>query len=100
MTKKHFRRAAEMVRGILEGDWTHEPPSWFNGKVYGQPGYEAGDAYYDASPNDAGANNLTRAVQTAEALILLFRQSNDRFDEQKFLEACGLVEKVKRGKRA
>lgn len=43
--------------------------------------------------------NDVRAVWTAEAFILLFQQFNPRFDEQRFLQACGLVPKPERKRR-
>ena len=85
MTKKHFERAAEIVKAILEGHWTTELPNW-------APSYcLQGNAHDIYDP--------TRAVQTAEAFLLLFKEYNPRFDQQRFLVACGLVNtpvKVKR----
>lgn len=89
MTKKHFERAAEMVKSIRDGNWTNEPPSWADG-----------DRAYTPRHNDLA---YRRAVQTAEAFLQLFNEYNPRFDEQRFLVACGLVEapvKVKRSRIA
>ena len=79
MTKMHFTRAAELVNNIRQGAWTHEPPAWVDGERY------------DGMPySDIETADYTRAVQTAEAFIILFREYNPRFNEQKFLKACGL----------
>jgi len=78
ISKQHFIRAAEIVKSILEGHWDNSSPDWAERWDY----------------ND-GANTITprgRAVQTAEAFLLLFKEYNPRFDEQRFLQACGLVE--------
>jgi hypothetical protein len=76
LTKKHFIRAAEMVRSIADGNWIHVPPSWADIKGYEGP--------YIA--------HRDRAVQTAEAFIILAEGFNPRFDTRRFLVACGLVE--------
>ena len=76
MTKQHFIRAAEMVKGILEGYWTSNLPVW---------------AHADQN-NAHDTYDRTRAVQTAEAFLMLFKEYNPRFDEQRFLQAAGLVE--------
>lgn len=93
MTKKHFIRAAEIVKAISEGRWTREPPLWADAEMYGWTGSEIG-CWYDTEID------YTRAVQTAEAFIILAQAFNHRFDVQRFLVACGLVEPVvkKRGK--
>ena len=81
ISKMHFIRAAEIVKSIRVGDWTMEPPSW----ITEQPeGFEYVTRY-------------VRAVQTAEAFLLLFKEYNPRFDEQRFLIACGLIEKLAKG---
>lgn len=82
MTAKHFRRAAEMVRAILDGEWTNDPPDWAERDVDCWP-------VYINDPAEADYNYL-RAVQTAEAFILLFECSNPRFNRGKFLQQCGL----------
>lgn len=78
MTKKHFIVAAAQVKSILDGNWTHEPPAWANETRYN----EVSIAWPD----------YVRAVQAAEAYILLFQQFNPRFDQHTFLVACGLAE--------
>lgn len=70
ITRQHFTRAAEMVRAINEGYWTADPPDW-------------------ADP-DCSDEEYVRAVQTAEAFILLFSEFNPQFRTEKFLVACGL----------
>ncbi len=74
MTKKHFERAAKMVYTILHGGWSSDMPDWAN----------SDPALW------AGTTNYTRAVQTAEAMMLLFCQFNPKFDKARFLKACGL----------
>lgn len=37
-----------------------------------------------------------RAIQTAEAFIILATRFNPLFDRQRFLQACGLVETPKK----
>ena len=85
MTKLHFNRAAEIVRAILDGEWTNQLPDWaiMNDQFL-----------LDNVAVPAEADHL-RAVQTAEAFILMFQQFNSRFDETRFLQACGLVEVAK-----
>ncbi len=75
MTKKHFENAAVNVNAIRKGYWTSEAPRWANAELMAR------------IPDD-----YTRAVQTAEAYIMLFKQFNPRFDQDKFLVACGLAE--------
>ena len=83
MTKMHFQRAAEMVKAILHGEWTNEQPDWsFAVQKYGW----------------AEVYSHQRAIQTAEAFIILFRQFNPRFNQQTFLVACGLAEPTKKGR--
>ena len=75
VTKKHFIRAAEIVQSIRSGFWTNEPPDWADSEAI-RP-----------------ISSYQRAVQTAEAFIVLAREFNPRFDAQRFLIACGLVDK-------
>ncbi len=93
MTKMHFTRAAEMVKAIVDGHWTSELPrfaqDWHGGDIIEVESAIVGNL----SPE------YVRAVWTAEAFIILFRGYNPRFDEQKFLVACGLAEAPKKGKR-
>ena len=84
MTKMHFQHAAEIVRAILAGEWTDSAPAWADRKQIGWPGQ---------------TEDFVRAVQTAEAFILLFRAYNPRFDEQRFLQACELVDKSAKKRR-
>lgn len=90
MTKKHFEHAASIIRAILAGEWTNEWPIWAvcdsNGNY--QMGFIA--------PN---VDNYTRAVQTAEAFIILFQAYNPRFSVNRFLVACGLAEKPEKKRR-
>ena len=92
MTKRHFIAAAEQVRAILNGDWTSELPTWALEETCGQAML---GIYLDAvEVSSAERGNLdihfVRAVWTAEAYILLFREWNPRFNVHTFLVACGL----------
>jgi len=93
MTKKHFIDAAEIVRNILDGNWTFDPPPFAN-KSRMLITHDSGRiaAYEDET--------YTRAVWTAEAFISLFSDANPRFDTQRFLIACGLAEKPETRRRA
>ena len=82
MTKKPFQFAADMVSSILAGDWTNETPPW---SKQSQP--------FDVTPYE-------RAAQTAEAFIMLFRAYNPRFDQTRFLIACGLANAPAKAKHA
>lgn len=84
MTKMHFTRAAEMVKAIVDGDWTMELPNWSDPSI----GYRV-EVWTECAGNVSA--NYVRAVWTAEAFILLFREYNPRFNESKFLKACGLA---------
>ena len=78
LSRNHFITAAEQVRDIKEGRWTHVAPDW------------ADESRYDCKYALCDFTNYTRAVQTAEAYMLLFSAYNPRFDKDKFLSACGL----------
>ena len=82
MTKMHFTRAAEMVKAITEGAWASELPSWAP--------IHTGEQIETISDNSGNLESAyIRAVWTAEAFIILFREYNPRFNEAKFLKACG-----------
>lgn len=79
MTRKHFEVMADMVRAILAGKWTDSAPAW------------ADESRYPLTESlDLEALNYRRAVQTAEAFILLAESQNPRFNRARFLRACGL----------
>ena len=78
MTRQHFQHAAIIVKAIRDGYWTDDFPSW-------------ADDSRNVSIMDLNSDYYTRAVQTAEAFIKLFREFNPRFNQAKFLKACGLV---------
>jgi len=78
MTKMHFQHAAGMVKAILQGEWTRDFPVWVCIERVGRTNHLE-DEY-------------EQACIVAEAFILLFRAFNPRFDKQRFLVACGLVE--------
>lgn len=77
MTTKHFIDAAAIVQNILDDEWSMDAPDWADDDRYSDVG--------------SGSNPYCRAVQTAEAFIILFQQHNPRFDMQRFLVACGLA---------
>jgi len=74
MTKKHFIHAANLVQSIATPRLSGEE--------------------VEVSTESLGNLNArdVRAMWTAEAFVSLFREYNPRFNEQKFLQACGLVE--------
>ena len=80
MTKKHFIAAANLVSSIRKGEWTNEPPAFANHNCYVP-------AWTEQDKDDI----YTRAIQTAEAFIILFRSFNPRFDDKSFLKACGFT---------
>jgi hypothetical protein len=80
MTKKHFDAMAALVQQIRDGNWTPDAPAWAEPRDNGRFDYQN------------TINPFDRAVQTAEAFIILANQFGGRFDEQRFLRACGLVE--------
>lgn len=83
MTQHYFVRAAAMVKAIRDGEWTHDLPTWQSEQV------KRIEVFTDTLGNvDV---SYVRAVWTAEAFILLFREHNSRFDPHRFLAACGLV---------
>jgi hypothetical protein len=77
MTRQQFVAMAKIVKNIDTGDWTTEPPNWFV---------------------DEQRPERDRAATVAEAFIILAERFNPLFNCQRFLEACGLVEPVKRRK--
>ena len=86
ISKQHFIRAADIVNNIRQGNWTSDLPSWSIGL--------RGITEID---------DRLRATHTAEAFITLFSEWNPRFDTQRFLVACGLVDapvKARKGKVA
>lgn len=79
-TKKVFVDAAAIVRNMVDGIVSFDPPSWANRERYGRN--------VDMALDDAC---YIRAVWTAEAFIMLFTSHNPRFDTSGFLVACGLT---------
>ena len=61
MTKQHFQAMADIVRAILAGEWTNEHPAW-------------------SLETHSDISWYGRAVQTAEAFIVLCERWNPRFD--------------------
>lgn len=76
MTRRHFQAMAEIVKAINEGEWTDELPAW-------------------AEETQRAEGNL--AIAVAEAFIILARRFNPLFNQDVFLQACGL--KVQPAKR-
>lgn len=77
MTKQQ-RAMASMVRAIKAGKWTDELPDWAP---------IGADCALQIIGEESG--NILRAVQTAEAFILLLLADNPRFDVTRFVKACG-----------
>ena len=90
VTKQHVIRAAEMVRAIRDKHWTNDPPDWMPKR---RRDWWILDVF-----QDHGCAEYTRAVATAEAFIILFREFNPRFNQERFLVACGLAEPTKKGR--
>ena len=86
MTRQDFQQAADIVRAILHGQWTHEFPDWADRRVSNHDIIEVSNGLGNISVH------YTRAVWTAEAFIYLFQWSNPRFDRERFLCACGLTQ--------
>ena len=95
MTKKHFIDAAAIVKNIVDGNWTTEPPSWASAR-YGSVTDWSSSTDWDSNIPDG---SYTRAVQTAEVFIMLFSSHNPRFDVNRFLIACGLMAQPAKVKR-
>lgn len=81
-----------MVRAILAGDWTFDPPDWADSERF-----DASAAEYDHDSELSA--RYTRAVQTAEAFIILSQAFNPAFDSARFLQACGLVDAPSKARR-
>lgn len=86
MDNRDVRRMVSMIRAVRAGKWTAELPSWAPPNLHNHP--------MDLLQNmDTEDTNDYRAVQTAEAFILLIHSSGLAFDETKFLQDCGFVVK-------
>lgn len=101
MQKRHFGQAAKMVKAILDGEWTSDLPAWalFPLKDPLDRGFNIVNIEIDSDYGNV-PSNFVRAVWTAEAFVILFRQWNPLFDETRFLIACGLVDAPAKRKRA
>ena len=75
ITKQSFIRAASIVSNIRQGQWSFPETTICQ------------DEYVDV------------ATVVAEAFATLFRDDNPRFDQQRFLIACGLMDTPAKGKR-
>ena len=69
MTRQHFQAMAEIVKAINEGEWSEDLPPW-------------------AKETQRAEGDL--AVSVAEAFIILSRRFNPLFNQDIFLQACGL----------
>jgi hypothetical protein len=76
-----IRHAARMVRSIAAGQWTNAFPYWADAN--------RNNAFESCHSSDDDVN-YTRAVQTAEAFILLFLKFDPTFNDAAFLRACNL----------
>jgi hypothetical protein len=84
-----IRHASAIVRAILAGQWTNDPPSWADyGRYMPRPVHRQ---IVITTRNFDEDENYTRAVQTAEAFIILFRATEPTFNESAFLRACQLA---------
>lgn len=94
ITKQTFIRAATLVNSIRLGEWTTDLPEWAL-----TADWTDGTIEIDTENRGNVDAHTLRAIWTAEAFLLLFQESNSRFDPTRFLVACGLVEKpTKKGK--
>ena len=74
MTKRHFEAMADIVKAILADEWTDDLPDW------------------SAESHISVPTTYQQAARVAEAFIVLCERWNPRFDRQRFLVACGLVD--------
>lgn len=86
MNKRHFEHMAAIVRAIRDGEWTHIAPVWASALPYAELA-----PFPDQHLANAELANYTRAIQTAEAFIVLSQEWNPSFDRKQFLIACGLA---------
>lgn len=88
MDDRDVRRMVGMVRAIRAGKWTSEPPAWCPAEGADGERYQITDIRTSGEISD---DTFTRAIQTAEAFILLAHASHLPFDETKFLRDCGFL---------
>lgn len=69
MTKQNYEAAAKIVQQFLPSN----------------PGY----AYHSLSAKEKKARQL-EAKAVCTAFVLLFREDNSRFDQERFMKACGV----------
>lgn len=77
MTRNQCRMVG-IVRAIRAGKWTHEPPTWAKHSLTEYPGFESRQA-----------ESVWRAIQTAEAFIILELTGDSPLDVLAFVKACG-----------
>lgn len=80
MTPTDVKAMTAIVRAILRGKWTDELPDW-----------APEDAEDDYSKGLHGGAPALRAVQTAEALIVLCDSCRYPLDQKAFLKQCGFT---------
>lgn len=78
MTPADTRRMVSIVRAIRAGKWTNELPDWAPNTL----------TSISVFSEDDGANEL-RAIQTAEAFIILGVATSATFNVAQFLHDCG-----------
>lgn len=78
MTPSDVKAMTAIVRAILRGKWTNELPDWA----------PKGLTSIDLEDEDDGSDVL-RAVQTAEAFIVLCDSCHCDLDVTAFLKDCG-----------
>ena len=68
MTKQNFETAARIVRDIVDGP------------------------FYPKAPKSAKETRTSKleAKAVCTAFVLLFRDDNPRFDQERFIKACGV----------
>ena len=85
ITKMHFQHAAGMVAAIRLGTWTYELPDWASDT----PGVYLDSIEVSSAERGDLDRDYIRAVWTAEAFIMLFSHFSPRFNQTRFLKACG-----------
>lgn len=95
MNKYDIARMVTMVRAVRAGKWTTELPDWAHKHAETPEGF---GLHLGATQVLGGLQEMPsmfvdelRAVQTAEAFILLAHASDYPFDETAFLRDCGFL---------
>lgn len=80
MTPADTRRMVSIVRAIRAGKWTNELPDW------APRGLTAISVF-----SDEDDLNEIRAIQTAEAFVILGLATSATFNSHQFLHDCGFT---------